>query len=78
MLRSHEEDSAPSSSSHTPTVLPTEESTDLLSSETGLLQPAINCSAYQRLFPERDLTLTKQALVINVTFDQYLSQMHWN
>lgn len=40
------------------------------SSETRLLESAINSSAYQRLFLEQDLTLTMQSLVINVTFDQ--------
>lgn len=40
------------------------------SSETGLLQSAIDSSAYQRLFLEQDLTLTTQSPVINVTFDQ--------
>jgi len=42
----------------------------LASSGAGLLQPASNSTAYQRLFLEQDLTLRTQSLVINVTFDQ--------
>ena len=42
----------------------------LTSSEAGLLESAINSSAYQRLFLEQALALTMQSLVINVTFDQ--------